>query len=183
MNRTYMALLVLMVFCIVGCRQAVSGPKKQIEVPQGGAPVFTVAERRGVEPASIKSPQNAVRPASFEQPAELRPLKPLEDWTEQEMAADALGRIGQPAVPELVNALGSLDPNIRLKAVEVLGRMGPEAAQAVPSLTKSLEDPDERIRKAAARTLGRIGPAAQEAVPALVRTLLDQPPTASNQLQ
>jgi hypothetical protein len=97
--------------------------------------------------------------------------KPIEQWDEEETAADALARIGSPAVPSLVQAMQNPDPQIRLKAVKVLGRMGPDAKDAVPDLIRLLEDPDEEIRKAASRTLGRIGPAAQEAVPALMRTL------------
>ena len=37
---------------------------------------------------------------------------------------------------------------MRLKAVEVLARMGPDAREAVPDLVTLLDDPDDRIRKA-----------------------------------
>ena len=66
-------------------------------------------------------------------------------------------------------------PAARLKAIEVLGRMGSDAHDAVPQLVTLLDDPDPAVRKAAARTLGLIGPAANAAVPALMRKLL-QPP-------
>jgi hypothetical protein len=105
--------------------------------------------------------------------AEHSSLLPLEAWTEQQAAADALGRIGPPAVPPLVAALESSDPQTRLRAAEVLARMGSDAKDAAPALTRLLDDPDEQIRKAATRALGRIGPAAEEAVPALVRALLE----------
>lgn len=100
-------------------------------------------------------------------------LEPQGAWTEQQAAADALGRIGPPAVPPLVAALDSSDPETRLRAAEVLARMGSDAKDAVPALTRLLDDPHEPIRKAATRALGRIGPAAEEAVPALVRALLE----------
>jgi hypothetical protein len=99
-------------------------------------------------------------------------IKPFPEWSEQEAAADALGRIGAAAVPALIDALHGSDPAVRIKATEVLGRMGADARDAVPHLVKLLDDPDEAVRKAATRTLGRIGPPADPAVPALVRTLL-----------
>ncbi|MEX2176973.1 MAG: HEAT repeat domain-containing protein [Pirellulaceae bacterium] len=108
-------------------------------------------------------------------PAEYN-VRPLAQWTEQEAAADALGRIGPPAVPQLIEALGSPQADSRLQAIQVLARMGSDAKQAVPDLIRLLDDPDERIRKAATRTLGRIGPDAAPAVPALMRTLLEPPP-------
>ena len=74
-----------------------------------------------------------------------------------------------------MDALRSTDPIVRKKAVEVLGRMGEDAAPAVPALTALLDDPDLGVRKAAARTLGQIGPDAKDAVPSLMRNLF-QPP-------
>lgn len=105
-------------------------------------------------------------------------IKPIEQWTETETAADALGRIGAPAIPALVQTLQNADPEVRLKATAVLGRIGPEAKDAVQDLIRLLDDPDERVRKAAARTLGRIGPAAGDAVPGLMRSLFEPSPHA-----
>jgi HEAT repeat protein len=65
---------------------------------------------------------------------------------------------------------------VRLKAAEVLARMGTDAQPAAAELTRLLDDPDERIRKAAARALGMIGPAAADAVPALMRSLTQPEP-------
>jgi HEAT repeat protein len=163
-----------------GCSRIMPTPKKEIQVPDGGPPVLTSAERaeRRVKPTDTTSAlHGGVAPVAFEQPVEEPQLfKPLEQWTEQEAAADALGRIGAAAVPELVKALSSADPAAREKAVQVLGRMGPEAATAVPHLIGLLNDPDVSVRKATARTLGQIGPAAKDAVPALIQTLLEPVP-------
>lgn len=101
------------------------------------------------------------------------------DSTEQEVAAQALGRIGQPAVPMLMNALQHRDPHVRLQAAQVLAKIGPEAKAAVPILVAALDDQDPRVRRASARALGQIGPAAQDAVPALMRSLV-QPETPRN---
>lgn len=105
-------------------------------------------------------------------------LRPYNQWTEQEVAADAIARIGAPAVPDLLRSLRSPDPQVRLKTIEVLARIGSDAQDAVPDLVQLLDDEDPRVRRAAARTLGRIGPAASEAVPALMRSLLQPKPVA-----
>lgn len=99
-------------------------------------------------------------------------VRPFSEWTEQEVAADTLARIGANAVPTLVEALRLPDTAARLRAVEVLGRMGADAKTAVPDLVPLLDDPDLRVRKATARTLGRIGPDAADAIPVLMRSLL-----------
>lgn len=98
--------------------------------------------------------------------------------TEQEVAATALGRIGRPAVPALIQTLGHRDPAVRRQAALVLARIGPDAYPAVRELTGLLGDPEEDVRKAAARALGQIGPDAAEAVPALMRQLVEPKPVA-----
>ncbi|HMC10421.1 MAG TPA: HEAT repeat domain-containing protein [Pirellulaceae bacterium] len=167
--------LTALAFAAPSCSRMMPGPTKEVQVAEGGPPVLTTAELAAREKASSQIP-GLVSQASFMQPLEaLQPLKPFEQWTERDAATDALGRIGAAAVPSLVDALHHPDPAVRLKAVEVLGRMGADAQAAVPELVKLLDDPDLGVRKATARTLGRIGPAAKDAVPALMRTLF-QPP-------
>lgn len=99
--------------------------------------------------------------------------------SEQQLAADALARIGPPAVPMLVQSLQSSDRETRRQACEILMRMGPDAKEAVPDLVKLLEDEDQELRRMAAIALGRIGPDAGEAVPSLMRTLLEEEPVPS----
>lgn len=108
--------------------------------------------------------------------SELAESVELREPTEQEAAATALGRIGMPAVPALIQVLRHRDPAVRKQAALVLARIGPEAFEAVPELTATLDDTDESVRKAAARALGQIGPAAAEAVPALMRSLVQPTP-------
>lgn len=93
------------------------------------------------------------------------------EWSLQETVADALRRIGPAAVPSLTQSLKSTDSDLRLRAVEILGRMGPEAKDAIPDLIERLGDDDPRVRKAAVRALGQIGPSAAAAVPELIRIL------------
>lgn len=112
---------------------------------------------------------DAVQPAAFAVP--LPPPK-----SEPQLAAEALSRIGPPAVPMLVEALRSPERTVRRQACAVLLRMGPDAKEAVPDLVRLLDDEDEEIRKSAAKALGGIGPDAAEAVPALMRTMLQAEP-------
>src|SRR5688572_4298279 len=91
-----------------GCSRASLPPVKSIRSPAGGSPVLTASERAARDAEAAP----AVSFASFEQPISTpRPplLKPAAQWSEEEAAADALGRIGAPAVPHLVQMLQSPD--------------------------------------------------------------------------
>ena len=94
-----------------------------------------------------------------------------DEWDLETTAADSLSRIGEPAVPALIQSLRSNDPGERVRAAEVLARIGPAAKNAVPFLVQSLRDPDEDVRRLAARALGQIGPAAADAVGPLMNML------------
>lgn len=96
-----------------------------------------------------------------------------------ETAADALGRIGPAAIPQLVIALRDQDPQVRKEAARALARMGAEAAPALQDLIVALKDADESVRRSAAQAIGQIGPAAKDAIPALVEALRDHPPSQS----
>lgn len=131
-------------------------------------------DRANVQSDSEGLVQSRLRPTiSF---PESGPLPEFRQPTEQEVAAMALGRIGKPAVPSLIQALRHRDTEVRRQAALVLARIGPEAADAVPELTEALDDPHETVRKAAGRALGQIGSAAAPAVPALMRTLVQPKP-------
>ncbi len=118
-------------------------------------------------------------------------------------AAEALGKIGLAAAPELilalknrndevrqavVRALTALDPNIDdvlptltrcLGDIDTTVRMDASNALvkagklAVPHLTEGLKDEDPGFRKACCVTLGRIGPAAKPALNAIVQGIQD----------
>jgi CubicO group peptidase (beta-lactamase class C family) len=89
-------------------------------------------------------------------------------------AATALSRIGEAAVPALIQALGDGRPPVRHSAAIALGRLGPAGRKAVPALTRALADSQETIRHAAAVALGGLGSAALEASPALTDLLSDR---------
>jgi len=156
--------LILTILALVGgC--GTSEPKKKVELPTPQPPGQFISTTGQNPPRPIYD-YNVV-PAQYS-------LKPLEQWTQQEAAADALGRIGPPAIPQLIDLLKSPEVEVRLIAAQVLARMGSDAKEAVPSLIPLLKDPDERVRKAATRTLGRIGPDAAAAVPELMQALVEE---------
>lgn len=103
-------------------------------------------------------------------------MPPFRDWGLRETAFDALARIGQPALPQLVEALHSQDPNLRRQAAWAIARIGPDAQNAVPDLIAALKDPDATVRRNAVRALGQIGSPAGKAVPQLIDIAKKAPP-------
>jgi len=78
------------------------------------------------------------------------------DWDVRSGAAEALGRIGEPAVEPLINALNNSDTTgVRVNAAQALGRIGD--SRAVKPLERALNDADSRVRKSAAEALRRFG--------------------------
>ncbi len=141
----------------------------------------TVAMARPVlpPPATTSRPADPSRvTVQYTAPSLDRPLSEVPD---QELAEEALARIGPPAVPALVQALSHHDPLVRREAAKVLMRMGPDARDAAPELTRLLDDEDEMVRKYAAKALGGIGPDAAVAVPALMLELMQPRPEVPDQ--
>jgi HEAT repeat protein len=89
---------------------------------------------------------------------------------------DALVRIGEPAVPALLEVLQGPNREMRVCAAAALGRIGPAARQAAPALIRAVESPvrdglAELLRRRAVVALGQIGPDAGAIVPTLNRML------------
>jgi HEAT repeat protein len=108
--------------------------------------------------AKLPPPVNASLPPTAGDPAQLA-------------AANALGRIGQPAVGALSESLKDADPVVRLQTCRALAYMGAQAKDAVSALIQTLNDPEQTVREGAAAALGQIGEAAAPAVPALMQML------------
>ncbi len=76
------------------------------------------------------------------------------------------------AVTTLIAALKDKDDQVRMRAAEALGRIGPAAKAAVAVLAQRLQAEDEdAVHSAAAEALGRIGPDAKPALGVLTRHL------------
>ena len=90
-----------------------------------------------------------------------------------EWSQDALVQIGAAAVPALLEVLRGNDPDVRITAIETLGKFETRATKAIPHLISGLNDPEPRIRVAAAQALGRIGPEHAAVIDSLVATVED----------
>lgn len=71
------------------------------------------------------------------------------------LAADALARIGAPAVPALIAALQEGDTVTRIGAARALSIIGPE--EAVPALCAALDDPSALVTYYAEEALDKMG--------------------------
>jgi HEAT repeat protein len=85
-------------------------------------------------------------------------------------AVEILVRIGEPALPHLIEELSCNDHDVRKFALDILGAIGD--LSCVAAAQKSLHDPDANVRAAAAENLGRLR--AVESVPALLQAM-EQP--------
>ena len=143
---------------LLGCER---GPRTISSSEEAGKAAKAGATPRVVAPAG--------RPAVVK----LRTLRAFREWGVRETAADALARIGDAAVPALIDTLHDPDQGVRAQAAMALARMGDKAAPAVDALVQALDDPNEEVRRGAARALGQIGSDAQEAIPALIKAIKD----------
>ncbi|HWB08675.1 MAG TPA: HEAT repeat domain-containing protein [Pirellulales bacterium] len=136
---------------------------------QRGPHTISPAERAG------KAVERRAKVASSRREPLIRltTIPAFRQWGVRETAADALARIGDAAVPALIDTLHDPDQEVRAQAAQALARMGGKAAPAVDALIQALDDPNEEVRRGAARALGQIGPEAGEAVPALIKAIKD----------
>ncbi|KQC05505.1 MAG: hypothetical protein APR53_07440 [Methanoculleus sp. SDB] len=70
-------------------------------------------------------------------------------------AAEALGKIGKPAISALIGALDDPDADLRWRAALALGEIGDE--EVIAPLVLALGDPDEYVRSRAVVSLAAIG--------------------------
>ena len=68
---------------------------------------------------------------------------------------DALSKIGEPAVPGLIETLAHQHPAVRAQAARALVRI--ESHQAIPALIKALDDPEPAVEHYAWEALQRMG--------------------------
>ena len=99
-----------------------------------------------------------------------RPLR------EMPVSALALGQIGMPAIPALIEITTHGDARVRTSAAIALGFVGSKAESAIPHLVPLLRDSDGDVRRAATLALGNIdsGQHASALVPALIRLANDE---------
>ncbi len=96
-----------------------------------------------------------------------------EEWGGVGETARAVGGIGAPAVPGLIEALGDEHAWLRADAAYALGVVEEGIDPAIPALARALDDPSEDVRQWSAWALGHHGPAAAGAVEDLRAALTD----------
>lgn len=80
------------------------------------------------------------------------------------------------ALPRLMEGLDNERPGVRAGVAQVLGGLGPKAAEAVEPLRALLDDANASVRSEAAGALGRIGAKDPETIAALTKSLTDPNP-------
>lgn len=83
----------------------------------------------------------------------------------------ALGHIGAPAIPALVETLHDKNPLLRLNAAMALGIMEENAGPAASALLEAINDRDVDVRQAVALALGGVGSSDPRAINSLVECL------------
>jgi HEAT repeat protein len=83
--------------------------------------------------------------------AALRPENP------NSAAPDALGKIGAPAVPALIEILERGDRSCKWSAADALAEMGEPARAALPALQKVANHPDDIVQNAAKKAIQKLG--------------------------
>jgi HEAT repeat protein/S1-C subfamily serine protease len=86
-------------------------------------------------------------------------LKRYEDKSGVKVVLEAGPGVGGDAggLPKLLADLRSADAEVRARAAQALGELGPDAQTAIPALFKALDDRDENVARQAARSLRAIG--------------------------
>ncbi len=100
------------------------------------------------------------------------------DETTTHYMLDALAGLGPQAVPKLIKALDYTA--LRPQVIQILGQIGPAAADATESLAKLVGDADPNTAIEAAHALAKIGPGAKAAVPQLIAAVKDPEHRASH---
>ena len=86
-------------------------------------------------------------------------------------ACRVLTRLGPVAVPTLLAAAEGEPKQLRLKALECLGRVKPTSPEIVTRLTSLMTNEDYELRKGAFRALAVVGPPAKQHDPQIVEKL------------
>lgn len=92
------------------------------------------------------------------------------DLEQRDALTVALARLGETAVPALVDALADPDADVRAHAADTLGHLGsPDADPAADALARLTSDADPHVALAAVSALGELGGVADTAL----RTVAD----------
>lgn len=100
-------------------------------------------------PAATESPESRLVRSMIESLADT-------DWEVRQHLGIALSKVGPPAVPGLIEALGDRNADRRAGAAYALSQMKQDARPATLALTGALRDSETKVRRQAAYALSRI---------------------------
>ena len=93
----------------------------------------------------------------YEDGAELQLSSSLRQGRQREaIIGDLVVRLGSDSVPLLIALLDEDDPNLRIWAIQVLGRFGEDADEAVEEISTFFEDASPEVRAAAQKAIEAI---------------------------
>jgi HEAT repeat protein len=95
------------------------------------------------------------------------------DSKQRAASAQALGKIGKPAIIPLIKALSHNNSNVRISASDALNKIGPVPPKAIPLILRSLRDKESEVRKNITEILGKTGALTTDVIPALIRVIGD----------
>lgn len=122
------------------------------------APMTHIPSERAAQAATLAAWERWWNGSKEERlPGWINALK-LGGWGGMDITMKALAGTGAPAVPALVEVLkGNYDARPRGLAAQILGNIGPAAADAVPVLVECMGDKNELVFLPAMAALGKIG--------------------------
>jgi HEAT repeat protein len=135
---------------------------------KAAAPALTDLTLKGEPLAAMALTTVAGREATAAIPLLTKVL--MEGWD----TAEALAKIGPPAVPRLLELLQTGKVSRRPLIVKTLGMIGAKHPDVVPTLIRILNDPTPAMRQAAIDALTGMSPKVHEVVPALSEKLKDK---------
>lgn len=94
-----------------------------------------------------------------------------EKGSTQRMAAYGLAAVGEPAVPSLCEAMDHENDEVRHQATYALAQIGSSAKPAIDVLVEHANDSKVEVRRYVPEAFGAIGPSAAAAVPVLIDRL------------
>jgi HEAT repeat protein len=106
-------------------------------------------------------------------PALRQALQGVQDPEKLMEIVDGLATLGPRAVPLSVRSLEEKGP-LRFYALQLLIKIGPDAAPALPAIIATLADPKPELRRECLFALGAIGPVAAKATDKIVAKLTDE---------
>lgn len=104
-------------------------------------------------------------------PALVDALKDTENGDRSRNAGYGFSSLGKPAVAALLDLCKDPNPQIRSRAIDVIGDIGLSASETVSDLIALLKDEDEDVRARAAESLGTVNQTNTEAVRPLAEIL------------